>query len=215
MTIQREEQTSEGKGSSSSRVRAGVSTEERILAAAEKLFARNGYEAVTTKQLAAEAGVTIGGIYHHFSSKEGLYEAATKRVFSRRSAPPQKLFESNEPPERRLAQIVSWFISSIVSDKNFGLLLQRELLDPRPHTSELVDFDAFHGALELFRDLVRQLLPDANVDEALASMLALSFGFANLKGIYLIVPGIRQTLSTPDAIAEHATRLLLRGLRSE
>lgn len=210
MTVRRK-----GEGVGGTRVRAGQSTEERILATAEKLFARNGYDAVSTKQLAADAGVTIGALYHHFSSKEALYEAATKRVFSRRSAPPKKLLESTEPPERRLAQIVSWFVSNIISDKNFGLLLQRELLDPRPHTAELVDFEAFHGAFELFKDLVRQLLPDADVDEALASMLALAFGFANLKGIYLIVPGIHKTLGSPDAIADHATRLLLRGLKSE
>jgi AcrR family transcriptional regulator len=215
MTARRGEQVKEGKADGSvPRKRAGQSTEEKILSTAEKLFARYGFDAVRTKQLAVDAGVTIGAIYHHFASKEALYEAATRRVFSRRSIPPKKLFESDESPERRLTQLVSWFVSSIISDKNFGLLLQRELLNPRAHTPSLVDIEVFQDALELCKDLLRQLLPDSDIDEALASMLALSFGFANLKGIYLIVPGIRKTLSTPDEIADHATRLLLHGLKS-
>lgn len=188
--------------------------DEAVLAVAEKLFAQYGFDVVTTKQLATEAGVTIGALYHHFPSKEALYEAAANRAFSRRPAVPRSLFDETQPAEPRLKQLVTWFVDGVITDKNFGLLLRRELLDPRPQMPSLIDIDVFKEALELFKHLIKQLVPNADVDEALASMLALSFGFANLKGIYAIVPSVRKTLGTPAEIADHATRLLLRGLQS-
>ena len=196
------------------RKRAGHTSEETILAAAEGLFARHGYDGVSTKQLAAAAGVTIGALYHHFAGKEALYEAATRRAFSRRSAVPKKLVESQAPARERLTQQVAWFVGSLITDKNFGLLLRRELLDPRSDAKRLVYLDVFQQALGLFKDLIQQLAPEADADVAVASMLALVFGFANLKGLYAIVAGVRKSLSTPEQIAEHATRLLLGGLRA-
>jgi AcrR family transcriptional regulator len=45
-----------------------------ILEAAKTLFARHGYEGVRTREIAAEAGVTVGTIYKHFESKEALLQ---------------------------------------------------------------------------------------------------------------------------------------------
>lgn len=193
------------------RRRDGPSTENKILTAAEKLFARYGFEAVSTKQLAAEADVAIGALYHHFPSKEAIYAAATKRLFAAKSTPPKKVIESQDPPERKLAQLVAWFVRPMILDTNFSLLLKREMLDPRPSTPHFADL--FQESLLMFKDLIRQIEPKANVDEAVASMLALIFAFANLKGIYTLFPTIRKTLKTPEEIAEYATHLLLRGLR--
>lgn len=188
-------------------------TEAIILDAAEQLFALHGFDAVSTKQLATMADVTIGAIYHHFDSKEALYAAAARRAFARGAVAPRALFTSTSPPETRLRELAEWFVKSIVSDRTFGLLLQRELLDPRTGESNLLAISAFREALDLFKDIMRLLVPDNDVDEAVASMMALVFGFANLKGIYAIVPGARKTLGTSEEIAAHATRLLLVGLR--
>jgi TetR/AcrR family transcriptional regulator len=206
--------TPQSPGKRAVRKRDGPSTENRILTTAEKLFARYGFDAVSTKQLAAEAGIAIGALYHHFPSKEAVYAAATKRAFAARSALPKKLLESSEPPERKLVQIVTWFIRNVIMDKSFGLLLKREMLDPRPSTPHLLDKDLFQQQLELFKHLIRQVAPKTNVDEAVATMLALIFGFANMKGIYALFPSVRKTLVTPEEIAEYATGLLLHGLRA-
>jgi len=52
------------------------------------------------------------------------------------------------------------------------------------------------------------------VDEAVASLLALLFGFTNLKGIHAILPSVRKSISTPQEVSERVTRLLLRGLQA-
>lgn len=56
-----------------------VSTHDRILLAARRLFARKGFEATTTKDLAAEAGVAEGTLFRHFANKKAiLVEVATQ-----------------------------------------------------------------------------------------------------------------------------------------
>jgi AcrR family transcriptional regulator len=53
-------------------------TKKRILDAAQKLFARKGYEGTTTRELAHEAGVAEGTIFRHFPNKKAiLVEVAT------------------------------------------------------------------------------------------------------------------------------------------
>lgn len=48
---------------------------EKILIAALKLFANEGYNATSTNKIAKEAGVSEGLIFRHFGNKEGLRDA--------------------------------------------------------------------------------------------------------------------------------------------
>lgn len=51
-----------------------ASTIRRLLDTAARLFAGHGYDDVSIDLIAAEAGVTKGGFYHHFPSKQALFE---------------------------------------------------------------------------------------------------------------------------------------------
>lgn len=53
----------------------GVETRAAILDAAMALFAERGFDATPVKDVAAEAGVATGLIFHYFGAKEGLLEA--------------------------------------------------------------------------------------------------------------------------------------------
>ena len=55
-------------------------TAARVLATARRLFAERGYAAVGLEEVAAEAGVTRGAVYHHFRSRLGLFEAVLAEV---------------------------------------------------------------------------------------------------------------------------------------
>jgi AcrR family transcriptional regulator len=44
-----------------------------ILATASRLFAEKGYSQTTTAEIAREAGVAEGTLYHHFGSKDGIF----------------------------------------------------------------------------------------------------------------------------------------------
>jgi AcrR family transcriptional regulator len=62
------------------RTAAGAATRERILAAAERLFAERGYTGVSMPAIAAAAGITAGAIYKHFESKEQLFFTIVRRA---------------------------------------------------------------------------------------------------------------------------------------
>jgi len=49
-------------------------TEQKIKAAAKKLFTQKGYSAVKTREIAAEAGINLALLNYYFRSKEKLFE---------------------------------------------------------------------------------------------------------------------------------------------
>ncbi|MBN2361530.1 MAG: TetR/AcrR family transcriptional regulator [Deltaproteobacteria bacterium] len=53
-------------------------TRKQILDAAMECFARQGYDGVSTAAIAKAAGVSQGIIFHHFSTKEGLFSAIVR-----------------------------------------------------------------------------------------------------------------------------------------
>jgi AcrR family transcriptional regulator len=58
-------------------------TQQRILDAAEKLFARHGFAATSLRNVTGEADVNLAAVHYHFGSKEALIGA----VFARRLGP--------------------------------------------------------------------------------------------------------------------------------
>ncbi len=61
----------------------GQHTKEKLLDAAEALFAEQGIQATSLRQITARAGANLAAVNYHFSSKEALTEA----VFTRRLDP--------------------------------------------------------------------------------------------------------------------------------
>ncbi len=56
---------------------------ERILEAAEELFLRHGFSAVTMDELAAHLGMSKKTLYQHFPSKDGLIEEVLDKSFAK------------------------------------------------------------------------------------------------------------------------------------
>ena len=59
------------------------STKERILAAAETLFAQRGFDGASLRQLTSDAGVNLAAVNYHFGSKEKLVEQVFRRLRER------------------------------------------------------------------------------------------------------------------------------------
>lgn len=66
--------------SSASEPNKGRRTANRILDVAEDLFAQNGYEATSLRDIATQAGLQQPGLYKHFASKEDLYRQVYERA---------------------------------------------------------------------------------------------------------------------------------------
>ncbi len=66
----------------------------RLVAAGLELFARHGFDAVTTRQLAEAAGVNQAAIPYHFGGKQGVYLAVAEHVAAQTGARLRPLCET-------------------------------------------------------------------------------------------------------------------------
>lgn len=62
------------------RVEQGQATRAALIAVATELFASKGYDATAIPAVLDAAGVSRGALYHHFESKEALFEAVLRSV---------------------------------------------------------------------------------------------------------------------------------------
>jgi AcrR family transcriptional regulator len=61
-------------------VTRGEATRGQLIAVATRMFAERGYEDTSIEAVLREAGVSRGSLYHHFASKEALFEAVAEDV---------------------------------------------------------------------------------------------------------------------------------------
>src|SRR5271166_3521547 len=76
------------------------SSRERILLAAKRLFARNGYENTSTVAIARDAGTSESQLMKHFGSKQGLLSVILDRGWTGIEARVQMAPSSASPADR-------------------------------------------------------------------------------------------------------------------
>jgi AcrR family transcriptional regulator len=102
------------------------SAREAILDAAERVFARYGYDGATMRQIAAESGTAQALLHYHFKSKDNLYDA----MFSRRSAAINSIRSErldallSQPVKPSLEQVLSIFLPPAKSRNDGGAFSQ-------------------------------------------------------------------------------------------
>jgi len=59
-----------------------TATRQRILEAAQKLFAEEGFESATTRDLARAAGIAVGTLFNYFPTKEAIVECLVGEAYA-------------------------------------------------------------------------------------------------------------------------------------
>ncbi len=100
-----------------------------LIQAATKLFAQRGYQATTTREVAACAGCAEGLIHRYFKGKAGLLLALTQ---SRVSQEVEDLGERLAPTlEEEFVQLVDWEVERMWKDRDFlRVILPCAFLNP-------------------------------------------------------------------------------------
>ena len=62
------------------RIEKGAATRERLVATGRALFGEHGYEGTSIGSVLEQTGIARGALYHHFASKEALFDAVLERV---------------------------------------------------------------------------------------------------------------------------------------
>jgi AcrR family transcriptional regulator len=121
--------------------RAGSSaaeTEARLRAAAERLFARHGYAAVSMRRIAAELGIAAGAIYHHVPDKQALlYDSMAAHLDALLAA-----WDAADPggaPLGRLDAFVDFHIRYHLARKDAVFVAYMELRNLTPENFALIE----------------------------------------------------------------------------
>jgi TetR/AcrR family transcriptional regulator len=106
-----------------------VDAVDRVLAAAENLFATCGYDAVSISAIAEKADVSKANIFHHFQSKRQLYVSVLKAAAAHSHKLLMGLEETESGFTDRLLELTRGQLGNYLSHPEKSKLLMREVLE--------------------------------------------------------------------------------------
>jgi TetR/AcrR family transcriptional regulator, fatty acid metabolism regulator protein len=99
----------------------------RIVEAAVKVFARKGYHTARVGDIAEEAGVAHGLLYHYFDSKEALLEAVFRETWTQIVDAVREIEESGAPAVEQLRRVAAIYLRAWARDPDLVRVLVREV----------------------------------------------------------------------------------------
>jgi len=103
--------------------RPELSSHDRILRAAQSLFASEGYESTTTAAIARGASTSESQLIKHFGSKEGLLEAIFEQAWQQIGPPLERAVAEAGTPTAKLRALAEVMISALEGNDELSTLL--------------------------------------------------------------------------------------------
>lgn len=97
---------------------------EEIVQIAGDLFARRGFAATTVREIADEAGILSGSLYHHFDSKEAIAEDILSRYYDGMAERYSAIAKGDGDESRSLAELIRVAFTGIRDDPQAVGLIQ-------------------------------------------------------------------------------------------
>lgn len=140
-----------------------------ILDAAVRVFARRGYHTSRVGDIAEEAGVAHGLLYHYFASKQEVLETIFRENWRNLIEAFQRVAESDAPPLDQLTGIAKILLRSWRNDPDLVRVMVREVARS-PHLQAQVE--EIQGAFELIQGVIERGQADGSFRPELDPLLA-------------------------------------------
>ena len=117
-------------------------TRDKILSAACEVFAEQGFEGATIRDITERAGVNVAAVNYHFRDKAELYTRVVTDACSVRAAYREAMAEAADSPEERLRSLIHYFLEYLLDPARPDWkrrLMAREMTNPTAALDELVD----------------------------------------------------------------------------
>ncbi len=154
-------------------MKSDLSTCDRLLDAAERLFAEDGFHATSMRQITQAAGTNLAAVNYHFGSKQALIVAVFRRRLdalnqARLARLDQALDSGGEP---QLEQVLDAFVSPAIAlthskadeGHRFMRILLRAFADQDEQLRRDLSAEYAH-VMRRFADAIAQALPEASRD---------------------------------------------------
>lgn len=163
-------------------------TKENILMAALRLFAKDGYEAVSVSKIADELGITKGALYKHYKNKRDIFDNIVDRMFqldnelARKYSVPDSIFD-NTPDQYMqidlenlkkfaLSQYRFWTLDEFASNYRKMLTLEQYR---SPELNKLFQDCLVSGPVSYLENIFREMVNAKVLKEIDPYQLAIEF----------------------------------------
>lgn len=191
-------------------------TRDRLIATAQRLFARHGFRGASVRRITKEAGTNLGAITYHFGSKDALYQAVLSRLIDPLLQRVMAAVSTDTPPLDRVEGLMRAIFEHMLSNADVPCLMMHQMTMagqfPAPGRRAQLEV---RGMLEA---LIEEGQKDGSIREGDPSLLALSVvaqpiyfalacrPLAEVHGMDLADPSVR------DRLVAHALDFARRGL---
>lgn len=167
---------------------------ERILDAAETLFAEHGFRNVSVRDVAEAADITHPLIYYYWKSKDGLLAATLERSQRRITELP------DDADRQRMAAAIAR--AALQHNRPYLLMLIRALLDGMSPSD-------WPGGFPAVAAIVRMATDGLPADETAGTRARVASAVAMLAGWVMIEDALLEMVGLTDADREQARETLL------
>ena len=197
-------------------------TRDRLLAAAEKLFADRGFRKVTVREICRAAGANVAAVNYHFGDKLGLYREVLQKAIDAMRATNEagRAAGAGAAAEERLRAYIMTHVRRLLSSGDRPMLhrlLNREMNDPTPALDALVE-QGVRPRVEYLSCLVAEIMKcdrsDARVLRCVASIQAQSIAYLPNPIAERLGLALPSSPASIEAIARHIAEFSLAGVHA-
>lgn len=158
----------------------GADRRRQILGAAVKVFAEKGFHAARVGDVAEEAGVAYGLVYHYFQSKEELLETIFRTTWTEMLARVREVEDAGVAASEAVRQVTALLLRTWRRDPDLVRVLIREVTR-NPHVQQ--EIDEIAAAMEALERIVRRGQESGEFKSELDARLAAAVFYGALEEV--------------------------------
>lgn len=189
-----------------------------LLESARDLYARRGYQGVTVKAIAGEAGVNPAMVHYYFGSKEGLFTAVIGETLEPVLGNVDRLAQVADIG-RFVEQFLKAYMRTLADNPWVPVMLAREVLLPEGRLREPFLRQVIAPVSGKIRELIKAGVARGDIDKTIDPRLA-TINLVSLAAFpFLARPVMERAFklhfnaTMVDKLSRHAARVYLDGLR--
>lgn len=196
-------------------------TRDRLLKAAERLFADRGFKKVTVRDICRAARANVAAVNYHFGDKLGLYREVMQSAIDgmRGTNDAAREAGAGQPPEEQLRRYISIFVDRVLTPGNDAIhrLINREMNDPTPALDALVE-QGVRPRVEYLSGLIAAIIgcdpTDQSVLRCVASVQAQTLAYMPNPIATRLGLANKPTAANLRDIADHIAEFSLAGVHA-
>ena len=197
-------------------------TRDRLLTAASRIFAEQGFQESTIADICERAETNIASVNYHFGDKETLYLEAWRYAFNQEldNYPSDGGIAEDAPAEQRLAGRIRSLIARVADQNSYSFaIINKEMAQPTRLLVDILEKEINPQRLKmlaLLKECLGQAATEQHIHYCHTSIMGQCFQLLRLKHMQSArnFPHYPGDLSDSKAFAEHVVQFSLAGIQA-